>query len=231
MFNIQLRWAGWSGHWSSGQLTSAASCPLPQLFPPQPFEGFGMFPDCNKLVSLGCLFSSSFPCQDSSRKSAPPMFYKRISLNCKNRVPWWRSRLSSQHYPCCGLAHCCGSGSIPGSGTSTWCGCDASPNDICGNMDGPRDYQTKWNNSEKDKYHILHVESKIWHKWTHLQNRNRLTDTENDLWLPRWEREQEGLGVWVNRCKLLHLECINNKVLLYSTGNYIQSPRIDHDGK
>ena len=33
------------------------------------------------------------------------------------------------------------------------------------------------------------------------------------------------------RCKLLHLEWINNKVLLYSTGNYIQYPVINHDGK
>ena len=30
------------------------------------------------------------------------------------------------------------------------------------------------------RYH-LHVESKAWHKWTYLQNRNRLTDTENEL--------------------------------------------------
>ena len=35
----------------------------------------------------------------------------------------------------------------------------------------------------------------------------------------------------VSRCKLLHLKTINNKVLLYSTGNYIQSLGIDHDGK
>ena len=35
----------------------------------------------------------------------------------------------------------------------------------------------------------------------------------------------------VSRCKLLHLERINNKVLLYIRGNYIQSPRIDHDRK
>ena len=34
----------------------------------------------------------------------------------------------------------------------------------------------------------------------------------------------------VSRCKLLHLEWIN-KVLLYSTGHYNQSPGIDHDGK
>ena len=35
----------------------------------------------------------------------------------------------------------------------------------------------------------------------------------------------------VSRCKLLHLEWINNKFLLYSTGNSIQSPAIDHGGK
>ena len=38
-------------------------------------------------------------------------------------------------------------------------------------------------------------------------------------------------GVGVSSCKLLHLEWINNKVLLYSTGSYVQSLRIDHDGK
>ena len=32
----------------------------------------------------------------------------------------------------------------------------------------------------------------------------------------------------VSRCKLLHLEGMNSKVLLYSTGNYIQSLGIDH---
>ena len=46
------------------------------------------------------------------------------------------------------------------------------------------------------------------------------------LWLPRGR----GCGVWgrmeweagISRCKLLYTEWINNKVLLYSTGNYIQ---------
>ena len=40
------------------------------------------------------------------------------------------------------------------------------------------------------------------------------------------EREWK-LGV--GRHKLLHLEWISNKVLLYSTGNYIQFPGTDHD--
>ena len=44
-----------------------------------------------------------------------------------------------------------------------------------------------------------------------------------------------GMGVmdWeygVSRHKLLYIEWINNKVLLYSTGNYIQYPGIDHNG-
>ena len=34
----------------------------------------------------------------------------------------------------------------------------------------------------------------------------------------------------VNRCKLLHLEWISNEILLYSTGNYIQSLVMKHDG-
>jgi len=36
---------------------------------------------------------------------------------------------------------------------------------------------------------------------------------------------------WVSRCKLLHMESINNKVLLYRTGNYMQSLMISHYGK
>ena len=35
----------------------------------------------------------------------------------------------------------------------------------------------------------------------------------------------------INRGKLLYIECINNKVLLYSTGNYIQYPVVNHNGK
>ena len=42
------------------------------------------------------------------------------------------------------------------------------------------------------------------------------------------ERKWEGV---VNRCKLLHIEWINNKVLLYSTEDYIQYPMINHNGK
>ena len=48
--------------------------------------------------------------------------------------------------------------------------------------------------------------------------------------------ELEGLGEErsesvVRRCKLLYIGWINNKVLLYSTGNYIPYPIINHKRK
>ena len=59
------------------------------------------------------------------------------------------------------------------------------------NMGGPRDSHTKLGKSETNKntvcYHI-YVESRIWHKLTYLQNRNRLKDIENRLVIAkRWE--------------------------------------------
>ena len=35
----------------------------------------------------------------------------------------------------------------------------------------------------------------------------------------------------VSRCKLSHIEWMNDKSLLYATGNYIQHPVINHNGK
>ena len=35
----------------------------------------------------------------------------------------------------------------------------------------------------------------------------------------------------VSRCKLVYIEWINNKILLYSTENYTQYPVIDQNGK
>ena len=35
----------------------------------------------------------------------------------------------------------------------------------------------------------------------------------------------------INRCKLLYVGWINNKVLLYNTASYIQSPGGNHNGK
>ena len=46
--------------------------------------------------------------------------------------------------------------------------------------------------------------------------------------------EEEGGKYWefgISRCKRLHREWINNKVLLYSTGSYSQYPVINHNGE
>ena len=53
------------------------------------------------------------------------------------------------------------------------------------------------------------------------------------LWLPSGRGDEGGMD-WefgVSRCKLVYVEWMNNKVLLYSTGNYIQYPVINHNGK
>ena len=64
------------------------------------------------------------------------------------------------------------------------------------------------------------------------------TETESwtqrtDWWLPRGSGGRGGKD-WefgIGRCKVLSTGWINNKVLLYSTGNYIQYPVINHNEK
>ena len=81
------------------------------------------------------------------------------------------------------------------------------------------------------KFKSFYMESKIWHKWAYLWDRNGLIDIENRC------VAAEGIGGgmdWefeISRCKLVYIEWINNNILLYSTGNYIQYPVINHNGK
>ena len=61
-------------------------------------------------------------------------------------------------------------------------------------------------------------------------------DSQTEIRLVVVQGEQGWGGVdWefgVNRCKLLYIEWIDNKVLLYSTGTKcIQCPGINHNGK
>ena len=65
-----------------------------------------------------------------------------------------------------------------------------------------------------------------------MQNRNRLTDRRSRLLVAKGEEGESGVD-WkfgVSRCKPPHLEWISNEVLLYSTGNYIQSLVMEHGG-
>ena len=58
-------------------------------------------------------------------------------------------------------------------------------------------------------------------------------DIENILVVAKGEGTGGGMEweVGVSRCKLLYIERINNKVLWYSTENYIQYLMINHSGK
>ena len=67
---------------------------------------------------------------------------------------------------------------------------------------------------------------------TNTYETNRPADIENRVVV--MDQEGEGRMDWefgISRCKLLYIEWINNKVQLYSTGNYIQYPVINHKGK
>ena len=65
-----------------------------------------------------------------------------------------------------------------------------------------------------------------------LSTKQRKTNIENTLVVKEaGRRSRIDWEFGVSRCKLLHLEWIDEKILLYGAGNYIQPPRIDHDGK
>ena len=72
----------------------------------------------------------------------------------------------------------------------------------------------------------------VFNEWTYLWNGNRLRLREQ-LHGCQWSGGQEGVDweFWISRCKLSYIEWISNKVLLYSTGNYIQNPVINYNRK
>jgi len=64
-----------------------------------------------------------------------------------------------------------------------------------------------------------------------LSTEKKIMDMENRLVVAKGEAGGSGMD-WefgVSRCKLLPLEWISNEILLYSTGNYIQSLMMEHD--
>jgi len=94
-------------------------------------------------------------------------------------------------------------------------------NTICSNMNEPRDCNTTWSKSEKDKYHMFSLTcgSKMQHKWTRPWNRNRLPDTQVRFVVAKG-KEGGGGKDWefgISRCKLLYIKLIDNMALLSST--------------
>ena len=69
-------------------------------------------------------------------------------------------------------------------------------NAICGNMDGPRDYHTKWNKSERERqipYDVTYMWNLKYDTNELLWNRNRLTDIENRLVVAKWDGVGRGM--------------------------------------
>ena len=66
-----------------------------------------------------------------------------------------------------------------------------------------------------------------------LSTKQKQNHTENRPVVAKGEGVEGGTDwkVGVSRCKLVYTGWINNKVPLYSTGNYIQYPVINHHGK
>ena len=61
----------------------------------------------------------------------------------------------------------------------------------------------------------------------------RLTDIENRLVITKGQWGGRGMG-WecgVSRCRLLHIEGINNKVLLYTQGTIFNTLRLNRNEK
>ena len=95
-------------------------------------------------------------------------------------------------------------------------------NAICSNMDGPRDYHSKGNKSDRKRqisYDIPYMWNlKKWYKWTYLQNRNRLTDVENKLMIIKGEGWGEGINyevcISINICSTSLIPSSDSFILL-----------------
>ena len=107
-------------------------------------------------------------------------------------------------------------------------------NVIYSNLDATRDYHTKWSKSERERkisYDITYMLNLNYDTIEcYLQNGNKLTDTENRCMVAKGigRGEERDWELLIGRCKLLHLEWMKNKILMCSTGNYIQYPMINH---
>ena len=102
-------------------------------------------------------------------------------------------------------------------------------------MDGPRDDHMKSERKRQIPYDTTSI-------WTlkcdtnkpiyEIETESQIQRTDLSLSRGRESGRWKGWEFGISRCKLLDiLGWINNKVLLYDTGNYIQSLVINHYGK
>ena len=89
--------------------------------------------------------------------------------------------------------------------------------------------QSEVGKKEKDKYHMISLICGIYNMTqVNLSMKLKQTHREQTCGCQAGEKDWE---FGISRCELLYIEGINNKILLYSTGNYIQYTVINHSGK
>ena len=98
-------------------------------------------------------------------------------------------------------------------------------------MDATRDFHTKSEGERQIPYDITYM----WNLKYGTNDPIYKTETDSDIENRLVVVKGEGMGqieeFGVGRGKRLHFEWISNGVLLYSTGNYIQSLGMGHDGR
>lgn len=92
----------------------------------------------------------------------------------------------------------------------------------------------------KKNIYLLHFH-KLPLRWTNIlilnEEAEHVCETETDsriensLVASKGEAAGGGWTVGESRCKVLHMELVNSKVLLYSTENYFHGPLINHNEK
>ena len=99
-------------------------------------------------------------------------------------------------------------------------------------MDEPRDYHTDRSKSERERqipYDITYMWNLKYDTNEYIYETERLTDIGNGLVVIKWVWGMVAGEFGIGRCKLVYIGWINNKVLLCSTGNYIQYPVINQN--
>ena len=104
-------------------------------------------------------------------------------------------------------------------------------NAICSNLDGNRDFHTKWSKSERERqipYDITYIWNLIY--GTNESFHGKENHGHGEQTCGCWEGGNGVVGeLGVNRYRLLPLEWISNETLLCSTGNYVWSLMMEHE--
>ena len=105
---------------------------------------------------------------------------------------------------------------------------------ICSNMDRPRDYHTKSVRKRKTNTILYHFMKNVKYQYDiseHIYEAETDSQIREQTCVAKGEEVKGGKDWKFGVSILLYIRWRNNKVLLYSTGNCIQHPVINQNGK